>query len=70
MSKKHFKPALPQARLETKAKSGGMAPVEWLRQHSLLVFLLLVAAASIRTVTTYAVFNHTIDEPAHIAWRA
>jgi 4-amino-4-deoxy-L-arabinose transferase-like glycosyltransferase len=69
MSKKHSKQAKLQPRLETKAppKSGGLARVEWLRKHSLLAFILLVAAASLRIVTTYEVFNHTIDEPAHIA---
>jgi len=49
-----------------------VASTEWalipcLRKHSLLVFLGLVAIASIRIVSTYNVFNHTIDEPAHIA---
>src|SRR5580700_3709929 len=36
-------------------------------RHSLVIFLALVAIASARIVTTYTVFNHTVDEPAHIA---
>ena len=36
------------------------------RKASLLAFVLL-AVASLRIVATYPVFNHTIDEPAHIA---
>jgi 4-amino-4-deoxy-L-arabinose transferase-like glycosyltransferase len=37
------------------------------QRHSLLVFAGLVAVASLRIAATYTVFNHTIDEPAHIA---
>src|SRR5580704_1147981 len=36
-------------------------------RHSLAIFLVLVAVASARIIATYTVFNHTIDEPAHIA---
>jgi hypothetical protein len=36
-------------------------------RRSLIIFLALVAVASARIVTTYTVFNHTVDEPAHIA---
>lgn len=39
----------------------------WLREHSVAVFVLLVSVASLRIVATYPVFNHTVDEPAHIA---
>src|SRR5271155_3335297 len=39
----------------------------WLGKHSLVIFLVLLALASARIVTTYTVFNHTVDEPAHIA---
>jgi hypothetical protein len=54
------------------ASSGGGAPalasvLSWLQQHSVVAFLILVAMASLRIVTTYTVFNHTHDEPAHIA---
>jgi len=69
MSKKHAKRAKLEARLETKtpARSSEPAPVAWLRRHSVLAFVLLVAAGTLRIVATYPVFNHTIDEPAHIA---
>jgi 4-amino-4-deoxy-L-arabinose transferase-like glycosyltransferase len=36
-------------------------------RHSLVIFLVLVALATARIVSTYTVFNHTSDEPAHIA---
>src|SRR5215831_5524005 len=39
----------------------------WAERHSLRTAVVLVAVASIRIVTTYHVFNHTFDEPAHIA---
>ena len=39
----------------------------WTERHSLLIAVVLVVAASIRIVATYHVFNHTSDEPAHIA---
>jgi hypothetical protein len=55
---------------ETAAKpvtSTEWALVGWLRKHSLAGFLVLLAIASLRIVSTYTVFNHTIDEPAHIA---
>src|SRR5262249_220307 len=38
----------------------------WLHAHSLAVFLLLTAVATVRIVATYGVFNHTIDEPTHV----
>jgi 4-amino-4-deoxy-L-arabinose transferase-like glycosyltransferase len=43
------------------------AALAWLRRYSFAVFLLLVAIGTLRIVATYNVFNHTIDEPAHIA---
>jgi len=43
------------------------AALQWLRKHSVAVFLALVLIASGRIVTTYHVFNHTIDEPFHLA---
>jgi len=39
----------------------------FLERRSLAISLALVLLASIRIVTTYTVFNRTIDEPAHIA---
>lgn len=36
-------------------------------RYSLSIFFFLVAIASARIISTYTVFNHTVDEPAHIA---
>jgi hypothetical protein len=55
-----------QAAAETEAPALG-AVLSWLQEHSVLAFLILVAVASLRIVTTYTVFNHTVDEPAHVA---
>lgn len=38
-----------------------------MERYAGLIALLLVAIASARIVSTYTVFNHTTDEPAHIA---
>src|SRR5881275_688786 len=46
------------------------APSRWIEgagRHSAALAIGLVALATLRIVTTYTVFNHTIDEPAHIA---
>jgi Dolichyl-phosphate-mannose-protein mannosyltransferase len=37
------------------------------RRHSLALAIALIAIASLRIIATYSVFNHVIDEPAHIA---
>ena len=39
----------------------------FLVRYALLLFLAMVAIASARIISTYTVFNHTVDEPAHIA---
>jgi hypothetical protein len=39
----------------------------FLERHGLALCLALVLIASIRIIATYTVFNHTADEPAHIA---
>jgi hypothetical protein len=39
----------------------------WVRRHSLAMLLVLLAIGSIRIISTYNVFSHTFDEPAHIA---
>jgi hypothetical protein len=39
----------------------------WIERRSLALALALVALASARIVATYTVFNHTSDEPGHIA---
>ncbi|MGC9971289.1 MAG: glycosyl transferase [Bryobacteraceae bacterium] len=41
--------------------------LSYLEKHSLGCLVALVLAASFRIAATYPVFNHTIDEPAHIA---
>ncbi|HWD00013.1 MAG TPA: glycosyltransferase family 39 protein [Candidatus Sulfopaludibacter sp.] len=38
-----------------------------IQRHSLAIALALVALASLRIVLTYTVFNHTSDEPNHLA---
>src|SRR5579872_2248031 len=38
-----------------------------LDRRARLVALILILAASIRIATTYTIFNHTSDEPAHLA---
>ncbi|MGD0778484.1 MAG: glycosyltransferase family 39 protein [Candidatus Solibacter sp.] len=43
------------------------SPAQWIQKHATLVFVGLLALASLRVVATYSVFNHTLDEPAHIA---
>ena len=39
----------------------------FLERRAAAIFLILLAVATLRIVLTYTVFNHTIDEPAHIA---
>jgi hypothetical protein len=39
----------------------------WIERHAVATAVVLVAFASLRIAATYTVFNHTIDEPAHIA---
>jgi len=60
-----------------KASSPAEPPVEsppktsavaaWIDRHSLVLTLALIVFASIRIAATYSVFNHTSDEPNHIA---
>src|SRR5436190_11513938 len=40
---------------------------DWVRAHSLFVTVALAAIATLRIAATYSVFNHTSDEPAHVA---
>src|SRR6202011_3363486 len=39
----------------------------WLERRSLAIAIALIVLASIRIAFTYTVFNHTSDEPNHIA---
>jgi hypothetical protein len=36
-------------------------------KHSAWTFIILLAVASARIASTYTVFNHTVDEPGHVA---
>jgi hypothetical protein len=44
-----------------------LAIVEFLERHGRAIAVTLALFASLRIVATYTVFNHTYDEPAHIA---
>lgn len=44
-----------------------MQVVPFLERHACLLTILLTVFASARIVATYTVFNHTFDEPMHIA---
>jgi len=57
----------PAATVAEAAPSRQQTALAWLRKYSAAVFVLLTGIASARIVATYPVFNHTIDEPAHIA---
>ena len=64
-SKKQRRPPATQA---PKDPPSGFAPrLQWIRNHSLAVSLALIAIATIRIISTYSVFNHTSDEPVHVA---
>ena len=52
---------------EEPAPSRFTPAVNWLRAHSLAAVIALGVFATIRIVATYSVFNHTCDEPSHIA---
>ena len=63
-------------RRKTGEKSAAAAPVsfaapakihDFLERHARTIALVAVLAGTIRIVATYPVFNHTSDEPAHVA---
>jgi hypothetical protein len=58
-----------EAAAERPEASAAAAPAlrSWLERHSLAVALALILIATLRIVSTYTVFNHTSDEPNHIA---
>src|SRR5579872_1235237 len=56
-----------KTRKEQPAPSRLIPVVNWLRAHSLAAVIALGVLATIRIVATYSVFNHTCDEPSHIA---
>jgi len=41
--------------------------VSWVERHATLTLVILLAVASLRIIATYTVFNHTVDEPGHLA---
>jgi hypothetical protein len=41
--------------------------IPFVAKHSPWLALILVALATFRIVATYDIFNHTVDEPAHVA---
>ena len=63
---------MPNRKRQTGAKAPAAEPLakkagSFLQRRSLPVAVALVAIASLRIVATYTVFNHTSDEPAHVA---
>jgi hypothetical protein len=52
---------------ETKDRQRGLKFLAYLRDRPFTACALLVLLATLRIAATYPVFNHTIDEPAHIA---
>jgi hypothetical protein len=61
------RPQEPRANESARPSPVVDAIIAWIPKHSLAVFLLLVAIGSLRIVSTYDVFSHTADEPAHLA---
>src|SRR5581483_2054501 len=56
-----------KVRKEQPAPPRFAAALAWVRMHALALVIALAVLATIRIVTTYSVFNHTCDEPAHVA---
>ena len=65
--KKNRKATLPALAPVTPSRPVGVRLTAWMERHSRAIFWVLVLIASARIMATYSVFNHTIDEPAHIA---
>jgi len=67
MSRKHKRKPLQPASLNDTAPPGiRQRALPWGDRQAALIALILVFTASVRIVSTYWVFNHTSDEPAHI----
>jgi Dolichyl-phosphate-mannose-protein mannosyltransferase len=45
----------------------GVSLLAWIERHAVALAIGLALLASIRIIATYTVFNHTFDEPVHIA---
>ena len=66
-TRKRRPPAPSKAAASEAANPAAGKILSFLERRSLPVALALVVLASIRIAATYTVFNHTSDEPAHIA---
>ena len=49
------------------ARRWNLSVLSFLERHSLTIAIALTIIASVRIVATYRVFNHTFDEPIHVA---
>src|SRR5579872_6257558 len=69
MAKKKTASRPPELAPTPPAPRHKLAPgiLAWLDRHSVLLAIALLLLASVRIAATYTVFNHTYDEPAHIA---
>src|SRR5947209_14951693 len=65
MPTKQRRSAEPPAAI--RREPGSRKILEVLEQRSALLAAALVLLASARIIATYTVFNHTADEPAHVA---
>src|SRR5262245_60953281 len=68
--------ARSQMAMKSKKRARPLAPAaaiwpldvrEMLHRHSRLIAIIIVLVASARIISTYNIFSHTLDEPAHIA---
>src|ERR1041384_1794254 len=66
MAVKSQKRGTPPATPATPQPTGPDIPA-WLAKRAHILAIALVVLATVRIVATYTVFNHTFDEPAHIA---
>src|SRR5947209_12222890 len=57
----------PEPPAAPRRESGARKLVEFVEARSRLIVLGLILLATIRIAATYTVFNHTADEPAHVA---
>jgi hypothetical protein len=67
MAKKKTNRAAPVETLAPSKSAWAERAGRLLQAHSLALAIALILIGSLRIAATYTVFNHTIDEPAHIA---
>src|ERR1017187_2249975 len=65
MGKKRERRTEPAAGKKTAIAPSAILP--FLEKHAWTIAIVAVLFASARIIATYAVFNHTCDEPAHLA---